>query len=178
MSDGVYDHFIKVPCKQTSLELGARLSKLCTICLWRGKKTQQQQLVQEAARCLSWKWQDGKWQETAFHSSNCRRSVQPVFQCLKTPDAALLSHFHIFVQTTSESLPFFFQALSFFGGTSKSYQTQASPPPFPYRQCGMNFKCHHGRKKCTNSFMGATVKLFPVVFFKKNLPCTLFSVIW
>lgn len=178
MSDGVYDHFIKVPCKQTSLELGARLSKLCTICLWRGKKNQQQQLVQEAARCLSWKWQDGKWQETAFHSSNCRRSVQPVFQCLKTSRCCSPLTFPYLCSDNIWKPAFLFSSTCFLWRNIQSYQMQASPPPFPNRQCGMNFKCHHGRKKCTNSIIGATVKLFPVVFFKKNLPCTLLSVIW
>lgn len=137
------------------------------------KKTKQnkKQLVQEVARCWSWKWQDGKWQKTAFTFPTAKEACSLCSSVWKPPDAALALHFHIFVQTTSESLSFFFQALSFFGGTYKAIKCRllpTLPTPFSCRQCGMNFKCHYRRKKWTYSIMWASVKLFPVVFFKKN----------
>lgn len=78
---GLYDHYIKVVHMQNLQNTEKKnYQRGCTICLWRKK----QQLVQGAARCQPYKWQDGKWQETAFHSSNSKRNVQPVFSCLKT----------------------------------------------------------------------------------------------
>lgn len=77
---GLYDHYIKVVHMQNPQNMEKNYQRGCTICLWRKK----QQLVQGAARCQPSEWQDGKWQETAFHSSNSKRNVQPVFSCLKT----------------------------------------------------------------------------------------------
>lgn len=79
---GLYDHYIKVVQHMQNLQNTGKkkYQRACTICLWRKK----QQLVQGAARCQPYKWQDGKWQETAFHSSNSKRNAQPVFSCLKT----------------------------------------------------------------------------------------------
>lgn len=149
------------------------VSKLLYHLSVKGKKKKQKQKTAGARSSKMLVLEVTRWEmtENSFHSSNSKRSVQPLFQCLKTSRCCSRLAFPYLCSDNIWKPVFLFSSTFFLWRNIQSYQMQASPhspTPFSCRQCGMNFKCHYRRKKWTYSIMWASVKLFPVVFFKKN----------
>lgn len=177
-----YDHCIKVACKQTSLDLGGRTIKALVPSVCGGKTTtttttagarSSKMLVLEVTR-----WEMTGNSFSLLRQQKRRAACVPVFenlQMLLSPHISI----SLFRQHLKACLPFS-QALSFFGGTHKAIKCRLLPL---LRSLIGNVEwilrvTMEEKKKCANSNMWASVKLFPVVFFKKNVPCALLSVMW
>lgn len=179
MSDGGIGSFYRGTTQASSFRTGGSIIKALVPSVCGGKReknTTQQQLVQEVARCWSWKWQDGKWQETAFHSSNSKRSVQPVFQCLKTSRCCPRLTFPYLCSDNiwKPAFLFFKHSLSSEEHTKLSNNRASPPPSLSYRQCGMNFKRHCGRKKNVQ-----TASCEPLWnFFQLSISSNTYHVLW
>lgn len=162
---GLYDHYIKVVHMQNPQNTEKNYQRGCTICLWRKK----QQLVQGAARCQPSEWQDGKWQETAFHSSNSKRNVQPVFSCLKTSRCCPLLTFPYLCSCNIWKLFYFYR------GRGRKHKAIKCIYFFFFlvRGCWMNFNHDHEKKGKEKSAVFDVRNLWNFLLLRRN--CNVWS---
>ena len=129
---GAYDHFIKVPHKQTSLELGRKLSKLLCHLSVEGLKKNTTTTTAGARSSKMLVLEVTRWEMTGnsfslLQQQKKRAACVPVFEKLQMLPSSHIS-ISLFRQHLKACLSFF--KYSFFGGTYKAIKCKLLPCSF------------------------------------------------
>lgn len=100
------------------------------------KKTKQKTAGARSSKMLVLEVTRWEMTENSFHSSNSKRSVQPLFQCLKTSRCCSRLAFPYLCSDNIWKPAFLFSSTFFLWRNIQSYRMQASPPTPPFSHIG------------------------------------------
>lgn len=137
---GLYDHYIKVVHMQNLQNMEKNIKELApSVC---GEKNNSWCKKPQDASLTSDKM--GNDRKQLFTLLTAKETYSPCSHVWKPPDAALFSHFHIFVHATSESFSIFTE-----GGEKSMKPSNVYIYIFFFltRGCWMNFNHDHKKKE-------------------------------
>lgn len=157
---GLYDHYIKVVHMQNPQNMEKKIIKEVAPSVCGEKNNSWCKELQDASLPSDKMGNDRK---QLFTLLTAKETYSPCSRVWKPPDAALFSHFHIFVHATSESFSIFTE-----GGEESTKPSNVYIFFFLVRGCWMNFNHDHKKKEKEKSAVFDVRNLWNFLFLRRN----------